>query len=317
MEYKFIGPTGLKVSHLSLGCMTFDDLSKEDQYFEIFKKCFDSGINFFDTAENYGNNTSEILLGKCIKRLGCPREDLVISTKLYYTNLDFTNPKPNRVGLSRKHIIEGIKASLKRLQLDYVDLLFCHRPDIETPLEETCRAMNWVIEQGLAFYWGTSEWAAERITEAYGICDRLGLIKPVVEQTQYNMFVRERFEVEYANLFEKLKMGSTIWSPLARGILTGKYIEEIPKDSRAGKDARAKAWCYDPYMGTEEKKEKTVKILKGLMEIAGGVGCSLPVLALAWTLKNNDVSTCMIGANKVINLMSFYYRKKHGFLILI
>ena len=305
MDYKFLGPTGLKVSHLGFGCMTFDDLSQEDQYFEIFKKCFDSGVNFFDTAENYGNSNSEIIVGKCIKRLGCQREDLVISTKLFYNDLNFGNPKINRVGLSRKHIIEGIKASLKRLQLDYVDVLFCHRQDDETPLEETCRAMNWIIEKGWALYWGTSEWSAERITEAYGICDKLGLIRPVVEQVQYNMFIREKFEVEFANLFEKTKMGSTIWSPLAGGMLSGKYVEEIPKDSRIVEAAMTKAWFYDPYMGTEEKKAKTVTILKGLKEVADGLGCSLAQLALAWVLKSNDVSTCMIGAKKVCFLYVF------------
>lgn len=299
MEYKFLGNTGLKVSHIGFGCMTFEDLAREDTYFEIFKKCFDSGINFFDTAENYANSNSEILLGRCIKRLNCPREDLVISTKLYYNDLDFFHPKPNRTGLSRKHIIEAIKASLKRLQLEYVDVLFCHRPDHETPLEETCRAMNWVIEQGWAFYWGTSEWPAERITEAYGICDRLGLVRPVAEQTQYNMLVRDRFEVELANLFEHAKMGSTIWSPLAGGMLSGKYIDGIPKDSRVEDHPHGKGWFYDPYMGTEEKKNRTVKILKELKGVADGLGCSLAALALAWTLKSKDVSTCMIGVNKV------------------
>jgi len=286
--------------------MTFEDLAKEDQCFEIFKKCFDSGINFFDTAENYGNNNSEIILGKCIKRLGCQREDLVISTKLYFKDFDFLHlPKVNRIGLSRKHIIEGIKSSLKRLQLDYVDVLFCHRPDLETPLEETCRTMNWVIQQGWAFYWGTSEWSAERIAEAYGICDKLGLIRPVVEQVQYNMFVREKVEVEYANLFEKAKMGSTIWSPLAGGMLSGKYLEEIPKDSRIVENATTKAWFYDPYMGTEEKKAKTVDVLKELKEVANGLGGTLPQLAMAWVLKNNDVSTCMMGAKKVCFLYIF------------
>ena len=303
MEYKFLGPTGLKVSRLSLGCMTFDDLAKEDHFFEVVKKCFEAGINFFDTAENYGNNNSEIILGRCIKRLNCPREDLVISTKLYYKDLDFLHPKPNRTGLSRKHIIEGIKASLKRLQLDYVDVLFCHRPDLETPLEETCRAMDWIVRQGWAFYWGTSEWAPERIMEAYGICDKLGLVRPVVEQAQYNMLVRERLEVEYGNLFEKYGMGTTIWSPLAGGMLTGKYNEGIPQDSRIGEHSHVKGSFYDPYMGTEEKKERTVKILKALKEIADGLGSSLPSLALAWTLKNNDVSTCMLGVNKVKNLL--------------
>jgi voltage-dependent potassium channel beta subunit len=305
MEYRFLGPTGLKVSTLGFGCMTFEDLSKEDTYFEIFKKCYDSGINFFDTAENYFNGNSEILLGRCLKRSGIPREELVISTKLFYSNMDFLNLpkwKPNTYGLSRKHIIEGVKNSLKRLQLDYVDILFCHRYDHEVPLEEICRAMNWVIEQGWAFYWGTSEWPAEKIIEAYGICDKLGLMRPVVEQPQYNMLVRERFEVEFGELFDKYHMGSTIWSPLAAGILTGKYNEEIPQDSRAAKDPIGKAWTVDRHMGTEEQKKKLLETLKKLKEIADGLGGSLPQLALAWTLKNKDVSTCMLGATKVSQL---------------
>lgn len=307
MEYRFLGPTGLKVSALSYGTMTFDDFSKEDQYFEIFKKCFDSGINFFDTAESYGkkNSESEIILGHLIKRLNVPRSQLVISTKVFFQSLDveslgnLDNMKPNTSGLSRKHIIEAIKNSLKRLQLDYVDVFFCHRPDFETPLEETCRAMNWVIEQGLAYYWGTSEWSAERIKEAFGICDRLGLIRPVVEQPQYNMFNRERFEVEYGDLFDNNRHGSTIWSPLAGGMLTGKYVDSIPEDSRAATSPVGKLFFYDTYMSNEEKKIKTNKLIADLKEVADGLGASLAQLAVAWTLANKDVSTCMVGASKI------------------
>lgn len=302
MEYRFLGPTGLKVSCFGFGCMTFDDLSKEDQFFEIFKKAYDSGINFFDTAENYSNGNSEIILGKCIKRSKIPREELVISTKLFFRDMNFINMsanRPNTYGLSRKHIIEGIKNSLKRLQLDYVDVLFCHRFDHEVPLEEICRAMNWVIEQGFAFYWGTSEWPAQKILEAYGICDKLGLMRPVVEQPQYNMLVREKFELEFGELFDKYRMGSTIWSPLAGGMLTGKYMNEIPKDSRAGTHPLGKAFTVDRHMGNEEQKNKLNDSLKKLIDISNSLGCSLPQLALAWTLKNNDVSTCMLGVSKV------------------
>ena len=298
MEYRFLGPTGLKVSIFGFGNMMMRDKSQEDLYFAIFKRCYELGINFFDTAEVYGDNVSEEILGRLIKRLGAPREDLVITTKLFRNKM--VSVGPNSASLSRKHIIEGIKNSLKRLQLDYVDVLYCHRPDHETPLEETIRAMNWVIEQGWAFYWGTSEWSAETIKEAYGICDKLGLIRPVVEQPQYNMLVRQRFEVEYADLFDKFHMGSTIWSPMCGGVLSGKYSGGvIPEDAR-NSDAMMRRFFWDPYYGPNgEKKEKLDNMLKGLKEIATEIGTTLPVLALAWTLKNKDVSCCLIGASKV------------------
>ena len=191
---------------------------------------------------------------------------------------------------------------MKRLQLDYVDILFCHRFDQETPLEETIRAMNWVIGQGLAFYWGTSEWSAEQIKETYGICDRLGLIRPVVEQPQYNMLVRKKFEVEFADLFDKYRMGSTIWSPMCGGVLSGKYLDNIPEGTRLS-DPMMKRFFWDPYMGPNgEKKDQVNAMIKELKEIAAGFGTTLPVLALAWTLKNKDVSTCMIGASKLEQL---------------
>lgn len=297
MEYRFLGHSGLKVSLLSLGCMTFEDPSLEDQYFEIFKKCLDSGINFFDTAESYGESKSELILGKLIKRSGVKREELVISTKVFFKSMK--ENKPNSIGLSRKKITESIKASLNRLNLEYVDIYFCHRPDHETPLEETIRAMNWVIEQGYAFYWGTSEWSAETIEEAYGICDKLGLIKPIAEQPQYNLFVRDRFEVEYGHLFDNFRMGTTIWSPLAGGILTGKYCEEIPSESRFAKSEIRKKIFYDPFMANEVIKKQTNERIKKLKEISDSLKISLAQLAIAWTLKNKDVSTCMVGASKI------------------
>jgi len=299
MEYRFLGATGLKVSLFGFGNMMMREKDKEDLYFSLFKRAYELGINFFDTAEVYGDNISEEILGNLIKRLNVPREDLVISTKLYRNR--WNNMNPNATGLSRKHIIEGIKNSLKRLQLDYVDILYCHRFDSETPLEETIRAMNWVIKQGWAFYWGTSEWTAEQIKEAYGICDKLGLIKPVVEQPQYNMLVRQKFEVEYGDLFDRYKMGSTIWSPMCGGVLSGKYIGGVPEDSR-NQDVEMKKFFWDPYYGPNgEKKGQLDATLKGLKEIAESLGTSLPVLALAWTLKNKDVSSCLIGASKVNN----------------
>ena len=300
MEYRNLGPSGLKVSNLGFGCMSFEDPSKEDLYLEMVKFCLSSGINFFDNAEFYSEGIAESILGRILKRLNTPREDLVISTKIYFRAYHTDRNKyPNSIGLSRKKIIQSMKSSLERLQMDYVDVVFCSRPDSETPLEETIRAMNWVIEKGWALYWGTSEWPAETIKEAYGICEKLGLIKPIVEQVQYNMMVRDRFEGEYRDLFENHGMGSTIWAPLAAGLLTGKYVEEIPKESRVGRNPMSKGFCYDPHMGTEEKRVKFNQKITKLKEVAEKLGCSMSQLAIAWTLKNRDVTVCMMGATKV------------------
>ena len=295
MDYNNLGLSGLKVSRLGFGCLTFDDFTKEDLYVSIFNHCLSSGINFFDTAEFYTDGVSETILGRILKRLNIPREDVVISTKIFFQS--YAKKTPNSLGLSRKHIIEGLKASLKRLQLEYVDVVFCSRPDEETPLEETVRAVNWVIEQGWSLYWGTSEWPGEKIKEAYGICDKLGLTRPIVEQSQYNMVVRERFEVELRDLFENSRMGSTIWAPLAGGLLTGKYVEDIPKESRVGKNPMSKWFCYDPHMGTEEKRVSFNLKIKKLKEFSEKLGCSLSQLAIAWTLKNRDVDSLHVGSH--------------------
>lgn len=292
MEMRSLGPSGLKVSVLSYGnWLTSNDKSAEESTIACIKRCWEHGINFFDTAEIYGNGTAEIIMGNALKALNVPREQLVISTKLLKGG-----ETVNERGLSRKHIIEGLNNSLKRLQLDYVDVVFCHRPDSETPIEETVRAMNYLIENGKAFYWGTSEHSAEEIQQIYAVCDKYGLIKPIVEQPQYNMLCRERFEVEYGTLFDKYRMGSTIWSPLAGGILTGKYNFGIPAGSRF---ENAQNFSYATYMGDEEKKKKTVAILEKLTEVAKGLDCTLAQLALAWAIANKDVSTAMFGASKV------------------
>jgi len=230
-------------------------------------------------------------MGNAFKKIGMKRTDLVVSTKLFWGKVGGANS----VGLSRKRIIEGTNASLKRLQLDYVDVLFCHRPDPNTPLEETCRALNNVIEQGKAFYWGTSEWSASQIMEAHMVCEKHNLIKPIVEQCQYNMLVRDKMESEYVHLFKKTKLGTTVWSPLFSGILTGKYINETPKGSRLDAFSEGARFHYGQYMG--KKKEYDGKLLK-LKEIADKLGCSLAQLALAWVCKNTDVSTCIVGASK-------------------
>ena len=288
MEYRYLGNSGLRVSVVGFGNWVNnlnDEVNKE-----CFKKALENGINFFDTAEGYGFGKGELSFGKAIKELNIPREKIVVSTKLFKIGDD-----PNDGFLSRKHICEAIKNSLKRLQLEYVDVVFCHRYDCGTPLEETCKAINWVIEQGYADYWGTSEWTASQIMEAYSICDKLGLIRPIVEQCQYNMLFRESMEDNYRDLFKKYKMGTTIWSPLYSGILTGKYIDEIPEDSRAKlkNDGAYSAFGY--YM--KNKKEIDDKLIQ-LKTIAEKYGCNLATLAIAWCIANPDVSVCLLGASK-------------------
>jgi voltage-dependent potassium channel beta subunit len=292
MEFRALGPSGLKVSVLSFGnWLTSNDKSAEETTTACIKRCWEHGINFFDTAEIYGNGTAEIIMSNAIKSLNVPREKLVISTKLIKGG-DTVNER----GLSRKHVVEGLNNSLKRLQLDYVDVVFCHRPDPETPVEETVRAFNHVIDQGKALYWGTSEHSAEQIQEIYAVCDRLGLIKPIVEQPQYSMLHRDRFEVEYGTLFDKYRMGSTIWSPLAGGILTGKYNFGIPAGSRF---ENSTSFSYATFMGDEEKKKRTIGIIEKLGDVAKELNASLAQLALAWTIANKDVSTAIFGATKV------------------
>jgi voltage-dependent potassium channel beta subunit len=253
---------------------------------------FEHGINFFDTAEVYANGKSEIFMGEVIRRSGWKRSDLVISTKLFWGG-----PGPNDRGLSRKHIIEGLNASLKRLQMDYVDIVYAHRPDPDTPMEEIVRAFNHVIDQGKAFYWGTSEWSAEQISEAHGIAQRLGLVGPVVEQPQYNMFWRERVEKEYAPLYAKYGLGTTVWSPLASGVLTGKYNQGVPEGSRLSIQNNNIIKRMREGLDTPEGREKLAKV-ELLSEIASRLGCTCAQLALAWCAKNPNVSSVITGASR-------------------
>eukprot|EP00827_Trimyema_finlayi_P002477 TRINITY_DN222_c0_g1_i16.p1 TRINITY_DN222_c0_g1~~TRINITY_DN222_c0_g1_i16.p1 ORF type:complete len:318 (-),score=103.70 TRINITY_DN222_c0_g1_i16:134-1087(-) len=265
---------------------------------ECVKKAWDLGINYFDTAEIYGipECSGDAIMGKALKALNVDRQDLVVSTKIWrnISQDDYLKNKVNRQGLSRKHIIEGLENSLKRLQLDYVDVVFAHRCDEEAPMEEICRAFSYLIEKGLAFYWGTSEWPVQKIMEAYAICDKLNLIKPICEQPQYNMLVRENFEENYGLLFDKYKMGSTIWSPLAGGLLTGKYNNGIPEGSRLT-DELGSSFYKEIFFNQQEKQQKK---LQELGKIAEELKISQATLALAWCLKNNDVSTAIIGATK-------------------
>ena len=290
MKYRFLGKSGLQVSALSFGSwVTFDEQLDESLAHECMSAAYDAGVNFFDNAEVYAGGQAEILMGKAIQKAGWTRSDLVVSTKIFWGGSG-----PNDRGLSYKHIIEGTNAALERLQMDYVDLVFCHRPDPDTPMEETVRAMNQIISDGKAFYWGTSEWSAEQIRDAYGVARRERLIPPTMEQPEYNMFHRDRVEKEYAPLYEDIGLGTTIWSPLASGLLTGKYNDGIPDDSRLA--LKSYKWLREMLQseGWDERIEKT----RNLAPIAADLGCSMAQLALAWCLKNPNVSTVITGASK-------------------
>ena len=293
MEYRYLGPTGLRVSVVSWG--NWVNNANDKLTVDSVKFCLENGINFFDTAEAYGLGGAETSLGKALKELNVQREKVVISTKIYRCGMD-----PNDSFLSRKHIIEGVKNSLKRLQLDYVDVVFCHRYDRYTPLEETCRAMDWVVNQGLAHYWGTSQWSASQIMEAYKICDKLNLIAPVVEQCHYNMMTRDRVESEYRDLFKRYRMGTTIWSPLESGVLAGKYINGIPKDSRYNLKNDGAPNDIQAYLDNKKKWDEKLLKLKDIAEKK--LNCSLAQLALAWIIANPDCSTTILGASRVSQL---------------
>lgn len=290
MEYRYLGKSGLQVSALSYGAwVTFGTQMGVDEAQACMEAAYNAGVNFFDNAEAYAAGEAERIMGEVLKRTNWKRSDLVISTKIFWGG-----EGPNDKGLSRKHLVEGLEASLARLQLDYVDLLFCHRPDIHTPIEETVRAMTYLINQGKAFYWGTSEWSAQQIMEAHMIARREHLIPPVMEQPQYNMFVRERVEREYAPLYATVGLGTTIWSPLASGLLTGKYLEGTPEGSRITLEGYE--WLKKRF--ESEEAQAQLEKVRQLMPVADELGCTLPQLALAWCLKNPNVSTVITGSSK-------------------
>lgn len=296
MEYRHLGSSGLKVSALSFGSwVTFGKQMNIDLAYECMKTAYEAGVNFFDNAEVYAAGESEQIMGEVLKKAGWKRSDLVISTKLFWGGQG-----PNDRGLSRKHLLEGIDASLKRLQLDYVDLLFCHRPDPYTPIEETVRAMTHIINQGKAFYWGTSEWSALQLQEAYTIARREHLIPPTMEQPEYNLFHRERVEKEYAPLYRDYGLGTTIWSPLASGVLTGKYNNGIPAGSRM--DTPGFEWLR--HLFESEQGQYKVAKTKELSTVAESIGITMAELALAWCLKNPNVSTVITGASKPEQVVS-------------
>lgn len=287
MNYRRLGKAGLNLSELSLGAwVTYGWQVDEEITAACMKVAYDSGVNFFDNAEGYADGNAEIVMGNVLKKMGWKRSSYVVSTKIFWGGKG-----PNDRGLSYKHIVEGVNNSLRRFQLDYVDLVFAHRPDPNTPIEETVRAFDQVIRQGKAFYWGTSEWSAGDIMRADGIARQYGLIPPSMEQPQYNMLVRERFEVEYEPVFRNLDYGATIFSPLASGLLSGKYLKGIPKGSRM--DLSDMGWLKDYFLVPDKQQ-----IVKNLLPIADDLGISLAQLALAWTLKNPHVSSVITGASR-------------------
>jgi voltage-dependent potassium channel beta subunit len=250
---------------------------------------YDAGVNFFDNAEVYAAGVAEVIMGKVLRKSGWKRSDYVVSTKIFWGG-----DGPNDRGLSRKHVVEGTDAALARLGLDYVDLIFCHRADLHTPVEETVRAMNHVIDQGKALYWGTSEWPATRILEAFHVARRERLVPPLMEQPQYNLLHRERVEREYAPLYERFGLGTTIWSPLAGGLLTGKYNEGIPQGTRS--TIEGYEWLRSRFEG--EQAMANIEKVRKLAPIADELGCTQAQLALAWCLVNPRVSTVITGASR-------------------
>lgn len=290
MEYRHLGRAGIRMSELSYGSwVTFSNQLDTKSATDCMSAAFDGGVNFFDCAEVYAGGRAEELLGAALKKLAWRRSSYLISTKFYWGLQDGVN---ERNTLNRKRLIEGIRDSLQRLQLEYVDLIFCHRPDPTTPIEETVWAMHNIVERGQALYWGTSEWPAADIVAAIEIADRHHLHKPITEQPEYNLFKRERFEHEYARLFKEYGYGSTTWSPLASGMLTGKYEGGIPPTSRGA--LKGYAWL-NKRMTDSERLAK----VRALRPVAAELHCTLAQLALAWVLKNPNVSTVITGASTV------------------
>lgn len=290
MNYRRLGSSGLRLSELSFGSwVTFHNQVDDKLALECMTAAYDAGVNFFDNAEAYASGMSETIMGQVLKKTAWRRSSYVISTKFFWGLNDGPNEK-NR--LSRKYLMEAIDGSLKRLQMDYVDLIFCHRPDPETPVEETVRAMHDIITQGKALYWGTSEWSADSILQAWHIADKYSLHKPQMEQPHYNMLHRDRVEKEYARLYKEIGLGTTIWSPLASGLLTGKYNDGIPTDSRAA--LKGYEWLQENVITPQR-----IEIVKNLAPIAKDLGCSMAHLAIAWCLKNPNVSTVITGASRV------------------
>ena len=310
MQYRNLGKSGLKVSALSFGSwVTFHKQVDSKLAERMFGMCLDAGVNFFDNAEGYERGMSEIVMGEALKSLGRSRDSYCVSSKVFFGAHD--NPLPTQMGLSRKHVTEACNQALQRLQVDYLDLYFCHRADPDTPIEETVWAMHNLITQGKILYWGTSEWTAEEINYAYEFAIGNNLTPPTMEQPQYNLLDRERFEVEYKTIFEKYKMGTTTWSPLASGALTGKYLEGVPEGSRAS--LKGYEWLRRHMIESDRGQERMQKVSK-YIGIAKDHDLDPVKLAIAWCLLNINVSTVILGASNIKqledNLKSLDYLKE-------
>jgi voltage-dependent potassium channel beta subunit len=295
MEYRRLGTSGLQVSRLSFGAwVTFGTQLDTDAALELMAAAYDQGCNFFDNAEVYARGRAETIMGEALTKAGWRRDSYIVSSKVFGGAVD--KPAPTQRGLSRKHVVEACHQAIQRLQCEYLDLYFCHRPDRATPIEETVRAMTELIQRGDVLYWGTSEWSAPELMEAYAVARQYNLIPPTMEQPQYNMFTRYRVEVEYARLYrpDTLGLGTTIWSPLASGLLTGKYNDVVPDDSRM--NLPGYEWLKER-LNSPEGQANIAKV-KGLAKIADELGTTLPKLALAWCAKNENVSTIITGASK-------------------
>jgi voltage-dependent potassium channel beta subunit len=294
MEYRRLGSSGLKVSALSFGSWVSFSFQLDDRAAtECMTAAYDAGVNFFDNAEVYADGESELMMGRVLRKAGWGRDTYCVSSKVYWGGR-----LPTQRGLSRKHVHDACHAALGRLQVDYLDLFFCHRPDLETPIEETVRAMDTLVRQGKVLYWGTSEWSAQQIQEAYGLARQHGLTPPTMEQPQYNMFERDRVEREYDRLYSEVGLGTTIWSPLASGILTGKYRDGVPEGSRMS---------LPDYRWLRERVESpqgqaNVRKAIELEDVARELGIPLAQMAIAWCLNNPHVSTVILGASNARQL---------------
>lgn len=293
MEYRRLGKSGLQVSALSFGSwLTFGNQISDKTADELMGVAYDAGVNFFDNAEGYAEGKSEVVMGNILKAKKWERDTFVVSSKVFF---GAERKGPNQMGLSRKHIIEACNAALKRLQVDYLDLYFCHRPDKNTPIEETVWAMNLLLQQGKILYWGTSEWSAAEIMEAIAVAKQYNLIGPTMEQPQYNLFEREKLENEFLHLFNNHGLGTTIWSPLASGILSGKYTNSGVEGTRLG--MQGLEWLKDRTLAADRMEKANA-----LQQLANSLDVSLAKLSIAWCLKNPNVSTVILGASKVPQL---------------
>ncbi len=297
MEYRRLGKSGLKVSVLSFGAwVTFGTQYGVDEALAIMSAAYDRGCNFFDNAEAYASGKAETIMGEALQKSGWRRDSYIVSSKVMFGSVE-GDRKPTQRGLSRKHVYEACYQAMERLQVEYLDLYFCHRPDPEVPVEEVVRAMTELIYRGDILYWGTSEWSAQELMEAYSVARQYNLIPPTMEQPQYNMFHRERVEQEYARLYHEdtIGLGTTIWSPLASGLLTGKYNDGIPEDSRVNLEGYE--WLKERLLG--EDGQANLQRVKELAKVAEELNTTMPKMALAWCAKNPNVSTVITGASRV------------------